>query len=101
MPISTAKCLWGVDLSKAVSATISAAYPALGVSEIVTTVSQVKGEFFKVSAAGFHFSAPVITMNLKQAPRVATKKTITCVKGKQSKKVTAISPRCRAGYKKK
>ena len=101
MPISTAKCLWGVDLSKAVSATISAAYPELGVSEIVTTVSQVKGEFFKVSAAGFHFSAPVITMNLKQAPIAATKKTITCVKGKQTKKVTAISPKCPAGYKKK
>jgi hypothetical protein len=101
MPISTAKCLWGVDLSKAVSATISAAYPELGVSEIVTTVSRVKGEFFKVSAAGFHFSAPVITMNLKQAPIAVTKKTITCVKGKQSKKVTALSPKCPVGYKKK
>ena len=29
------------------------------------------------------------------------KTTITCVKGKQSKKVTAVSPKCPKGYKKK
>jgi hypothetical protein len=27
--------------------------------------------------------------------------TITCVKGKTSKKVTAVSPKCPTGYKKK
>jgi hypothetical protein len=31
----------------------------------------------------------------------AKKKTITCVKGKTSKKVTAVNPKCPAGYKKK
>jgi len=29
------------------------------------------------------------------------KTTITCIKGKVSKKVTAVSPKCPAGYKKK
>jgi hypothetical protein len=32
---------------------------------------------------------------------VAKKTTITCVKGKLTKKVTEIKPKCPAGYKKK
>jgi hypothetical protein len=32
---------------------------------------------------------------------VAPKKTITCVKGKLTKKVTAVAPVCPTGYKKK
>lgn len=35
------------------------------------------------------------------AKAVATKTTITCVKGKTIKKVTAVNPKCPAGYKKK
>jgi hypothetical protein len=123
MPLTTATCLWGVDLSKAVSATISASYPELGVSEIVTTTSQVKDGFFKVSATGFHYSAPVIKMKVTQnastqsvtpvesapsptptaspAVQKAKKSTITCSKGKVTKKVTATNPKCPAGYKKK
>ena len=112
MPIETAKCLWGVDLSKAVSATVAATYPELGISELVTTTSKVEGKFFKVSAAGFHYSAPVIKVKVAQekaATPIATptatikpvpvQKTITCVKGKLSKKVTAVKPKCPSGYK--
>jgi hypothetical protein len=123
MPLSTATCLWGVDLSKAVSATISASYPELGISEVVTTVSQVKDGFFKVSAAGFHYSAPIIKMKVTQsattqpvtpleaspspsptaipAVQKVKKSTVTCINGKLSKKVTAVSPKCPKGYKKK
>lgn len=116
MPIETAKCLWGVDLSKAVSATVAATYPELGISELVTTTSKVEGKFFKVSAAGFHYSAPVIKVKVAQekaATPIATptpiatikpvpvQKTITCVKGKTTKKVKALAPKCPAGYKKK
>jgi hypothetical protein len=39
---------------------------------------------------------------LKEAKILATaKKTITCVKGKLTKKVTAVNPKCPTGYKKK
>jgi hypothetical protein len=34
-------------------------------------------------------------------PVAAKKMTITCVKGKATKKVTAVKPKCPAGYKKK
>ena len=116
MPIKLARCLWGVDLSKAASASISASYPELGISELVTTTSKVVGDTFQVSAAGFHFSAPVIKMKVTQSATaqpvepepvvkpsstVIKKSTITCVKGKLTKKVTAVSPKCPAGYKKK
>jgi secreted trypsin-like serine protease len=36
-----------------------------------------------------------------QAPVTTKKSTITCVKGKLTKKVTAVSPKCPTGYKKK
>jgi hypothetical protein len=124
MPINLAKCLWGVDLSKAASASISASYPELGISEVVTTTSKVVGETFQVSAAGFHFSAPIIKMKVTQsanaelavpepsptpssepvvkpASTVIKKSTITCVKGKATKKVSAVSPKCPVGFKKK
>jgi hypothetical protein len=118
MPIETAKCLWGVDLSKAVSATVAATYPELGISELVTTTSKVEGKFFKVSASGFHYSAPVIKVKVEQEKAITPtptveptptatikpvpiQKTITCVKGKVTKKVKAVAPKCPAGYKKK
>jgi hypothetical protein len=36
-----------------------------------------------------------------KAKKITTKKTITCIKGKLVKKVTGITPKCPAGYKKK
>jgi hypothetical protein len=120
MPIELAKCLWGVDLSRAATASISASYPESGISEIVTTSAKVVGKTYEVSASGFHFSAPVIKMKVtqdasapspaaspassaqtKEKAAAAKKSTITCTKGKVSKKVSAINPRCPTGYKKK
>jgi hypothetical protein len=83
-----------------------------------------------LSAAGFTFSSPTLKVKLTQdanaiapaptptaepsaaatpAPAASTapvavakkKSIITCVKGKMMKKVTAVSPKCPAGYKKK
>ena len=51
--------------------------------------------------------APIVTPTQSATPApspkpvVAKKTTITCVKGKLTKKVSAISPKCPAGYKKK
>ena len=44
-------------------------------------------------------AAPVATQTAK--PALAKKTTITCVKGKLTKKVTAVKPTCPKGYKKK
>ena len=119
MPLETAKCLWGVDLSKSISASISALYEGTGAKEVVTTSTSVVNGYFNVNASGFHFSSPNFRVKLNQdagASPMATpspepsvesvslaikKSTIICVKGKATKKVTAASPKCPSGYKKK
>jgi hypothetical protein len=90
-----------------------------GNSSVATSTFTEKDGWMKLSVNGFTFSAPNITVKLSQdkvviapmptpspTPKVDIKpipsqKTITCVKGKQTKKVTAISPKCPVGYKKK
>jgi len=119
MPLETAKCLWGVDLSKSISASISALYEGTGTKELVTTSTSVVNGYFNVNASGFHFSSPNFRVKLKQAAETTQsltpssestakpitveirKSTITCVKGKATKKVTAVNPKCPSGYKKK
>jgi hypothetical protein len=73
--------------------------------------------WLRLRADNFEFSSPVIKAKLSQEapaptatpiPEVTTpstpakkKSTITCAKGKTTKKVTAVSPKCPSGYKKK
>jgi hypothetical protein len=65
-------------------------------------------------ADNFEFSSPTVKVKFSQEAEpkvevtespavspVATKSSITCVKGKVVKKVTAVNPKCPTGYKKK
>ena len=93
-----------------------------GEKKVATTIVNEKNGWLYLSAKGFTFSSPTINVKLSQekvvvaptptptptpssAPSVApvAKKsvTITCVKGKTTKKVSGESPKCPAGYKKK
>jgi hypothetical protein len=73
-------------------------------SEQIATSSVIhkNGQLY-VSSSGFHYSAPTIRVKDASKPfAVSKKKTIVCVNTKNSKvtkKVTAISPKCPAGYK--
>ena len=92
-------------------------------SQVATTsVVNSNGEMV-LTATGFHFSAPQIVVTAEDpivvpapvaAPTptptpvvspspdsktIAKSKTITCVKGKLIKKVTALNPKCPVGYK--
>jgi hypothetical protein len=79
-----------------------------------------KNGWLYLQAKNFEFSAPVIQAKLTQVAEVVVAPTptptptpsasakpviktvtITCIKGKTSKKVTAVTPKCPAGYKKK
>ena len=105
-----ARCIYG--FSKApVSATVSIVSTD-GTSQVATVVTREKDGWIHLGAYGFTFSSPTVRVKLTQeaaAPEptpsvkpVAVKKTtITCVKGKTSKKVTAVKPKCPTGYKKK
>jgi hypothetical protein len=67
----------------------------------------IQNGMLRFNIAGFGYSAPSIRIKMSKnairpAESMASKKTtITCVKGKNTKKVTAIKPNCPAGYKKK
>ncbi len=98
-----AKCIWGASELGA-DASISIV-DANGEKQIaVTSVGKSDGQV-NFSASGFHYSTNSISVSLgsKVLPqvKVADRLTITCVKGKLTKKVTAVSPKCPAGYKKK
>lgn len=106
-----ARCIYGFT-SAPIQATISVIYDD-GQTKSATTVVSERNGWLRLSAKGFTYSSPVVKVSLSQnspvssvsgnpiSTRVATKKSIICVKGKQSKKVTAINPKCPAGYKKK
>ena len=100
MRSETARCLYG--FSKApISATISVVSDQ-GENKVATTVVNEKDGWLKMAAYGFTFSSPTISVKLTQAGAGSTKKTtITCVKGKLTKKLTAVNATCPAGYKKK
>jgi hypothetical protein len=117
MRSDVARCVYG--FSKApINATISIT-SADGAPQIATTVIGERKGWLYLQAKNFEFSAPIIKAKLTQEvvveptptptatatptptkkPVVAKKTTITCVKGKTSKKVTAIKPKCPTGFK--
>lgn len=112
------KCLYGFS-GAAAKATISVT-TAEGAQQIATTSFTNVGGWMHLSAKGFTFSSPTIKIKLTkeeppkvEAPKqesvpekvesavVVKKSSITCVKGKVTKKVTAVKPKCPVGYKKK
>ena len=108
-----ARCIYGFT-SAPIQATLSVVY-ADGEAKKATTLISEKNNWLRLSAKGFTYSNPTIKVRLSQEapptpapspvatvkPAAAKKATITCVKGKTSKKVTAVNPTCPKGYKKK
>jgi hypothetical protein len=64
-----------------------------GVASVATTTFSEKNGWIRLSANGFTFSSPTIRVKFFEV-----KTTIVCTKGKVSKKVSGISPKCPIGY---
>ena len=104
-----ARCLYNFS-SAPISATVSIV-SADGTAQVATTTVNEKNGWLYLSANGFNYSAPTVRVKLTQevekpaevvkTAAAAKKTTITCVKGKTTKKVTAVKPTCPVGYKKK
>ena len=107
-----ARCIYG--FSKAPIQAVVSIINSDGENKVATTLIREKDGWLSLSAKGFTFSSPTIRIVLSQeadvepvvAPGVPTKKIakktiITCVKGKVSKKVSGIKPRCPSGFKKR
>jgi hypothetical protein len=99
------QCLWGIDLSKQAVAQMSISYPAETGVEVLTISGKFDGKNYNLFSANFHYSSPTIAFKLIQESKpvavaaVPIKKTISCVKGKATKKVTAEKPKCPKGFK--
>lgn len=99
-----ARCIWGSS-SLGIGASISVITQE-GVKQIATTSMGKSEGQLNFAASGFHYSTNKIRISLgakgenstSDAPR---KSSLTCIKGKVTKKVTALKPKCPAGYKKK
>ena len=123
-----ARCIYGFTKAP-VSATVSIV-SSDGSSQVATTAVNEKNGWLYLSAAGYTYSSPTVRVKLTQeapapastptptpeptptatatptpTPTVTTapvkKTTISCIKGKVVKKVTAVKPVCPKGYKKK
>ena len=120
MRSDVARCLYKFT-NAPIQASISIAYET-GEKQIATQVVNERDGWLYLGAYNFGYSSPTISVKLTQVqdtvaptptpiptpsttsiakPVVAKKTTITCVKGKTTKKVTAVKPKCPAGYKKK
>jgi hypothetical protein len=119
-----ARCVWDlkpgeVPAKDAVTVTIEKA----GEKKVISAEMSLDDQYFKFTAQGFTFSqaklsiklkakesittpapapaAPTTTAPTPATPAAAKATTITCVKGKTTKKVTGAKPVCPAGFKKK
>ncbi len=114
IPVAYLDCKWpGNTLTKSPRVEISIVNSD-GTAQVATTSVKIEKQILKVRAFGFHYSSPTIVLRASNnlslpsltpdvdLSNVTTKKTsITCVKGKLTKKVTATDPKCPAGYKRK
>jgi hypothetical protein len=115
---TVARCLYGFT-SAPIQSTVSVTSGDGSVTNVASEIVQERNGWMTLSAKNFTFSSPTIRVKLTQdavvsiptptpnasvtpSPATIVKKlTITCVKGKLIKKVTAVKPACTKGYKKK
>jgi hypothetical protein len=110
----TARCYYGFS-NAPIEARVEVV-SANNASQVASVLVSEKDGFIKLQADNFTFSSPTIKMKLSQATEVAQAKpvevaptkaapqkssVITCIKGKISKKISGVNPKCPSGYKKK
>jgi len=98
-----------------------------GTARVATSSVSESNGYVNLHVSGFSYSSPILRVKLTQetksaqsvsliprsngngltsttmakTPKAIAAKSITCVKGKTIKKVTAVNPKCPVGYKKK
>lgn len=90
-----ARCIYGFS-----NAPIQAAISIVGSNgenKVATTIINEKNGWLYLSANGFSYSSPMIKVKLSQKKN--QRYTITCTKGKITKKLTGINPKCPSGFK--
>ena len=115
MNAESARCIYGFS-----DAPIKASVSVFGSNgeeqQISTETLSINEGWMTLSAKNFTFSSPTIRIKLTQeaTTKIATKTnsptikkeskvkiTLTCTKGKSTKKVSGLNPKCPSGYKKR
>jgi hypothetical protein len=95
MRSDTARCLYGFTTAP-IQATVTIVSGNAATLVGTTTVSEKDG-WLKLAAYGFTFSEKTLKVKITQPKN--QKYSISCTKGKVSKKVTAVNPKCPKGFK--
>ena len=127
MPRAAALCMWKVDLDGSIKATVNITYEDGSTPSIATVNGKRIGDDYLIISTGFHYSSPTLRVKLSQdnavkpadnsastqnesknenkvsVPAVAPKKikVINCVKGKLTRKISGVNPKCPAGFARK
>jgi hypothetical protein len=110
IPFKDAAVLWGLTnpADAATALTVSVSTEAGG-SEAALNVVSAKNGNIVIDVSGFGYSKPKLSIRIKNGYKPSkksisslpvAKKTVTCVLGKTTKKVTGATPKCPSGYKK-
>ena len=112
LPRALAECRWGKQLAQA-KAVVSIVSDD-GAAQVGVASFKIADNLLIFNISGFNYSSPKIKISLAANSQVkveekvvsnpspaAVKKTIICKKGSNEKKITAVSPKCPSGYKKK
>ena len=109
MQSPVARCIYGFS-NAPVKGTVSVV-SSNGTPQVATTVVSEKNGWLSLRAYNFEFSSPTVTVSLVQeasasssvlpgaTKAVQVKSTIKCYKGKLTKSVTSVKPKCPIGYK--
>ncbi len=105
----TARCYYG--FTKAPIEARVEVISSSNANQVATVLVSERDGFVKLQADNFTFSSPTIKVKLMQEAAASTpvpakalpkkNSTITCIKGKTTKKVIGLSPKCPVGYRKK
>ena len=106
IPVKDAALLWGMTNPNdaATALEVSLTTEAGGTAAFIKSIS-VKNSKIIIDVSGFEYSRPKLKIGIKKgykpSTKILNKTTITCIKGKAVKKITAVKPACPAGYLKK
>lgn len=112
IPQSLAKCLWNIDAKSVAKLDVEVFYDTNNEKQVVTLSQTSTEKSINLVANNFHYSSPTFAFKLSKKSlemnkseskmtTISKEKTIVCLRGKVSKQITGLNPKCPIGYKKK
>jgi len=101
------KCVWGLDASTASTKAEVQIVSNGSDKSVASVISNYQDGWLKIDARNYEYSSPTITVKFAQdkpspvtSKAAPSKTTIACIKGKVTRTVTAVNPKCPVGFRK-